>query len=81
VIKPIPARYWAPMASIWLALAALAAISGNLYLAAVAVASLGLLALSLRLEALQRQRHATLATAVSLIDAKVAARLRESRRE
>lgn len=76
--KQIPVTYWAPLASAWLALAALAVIAGNIYATLAAVASIALLGLSLRLETLQRQRHAVLATTVALLDAKVDARIRKA---
>lgn len=78
--KQIPVRYWAPLASVLLALGALAAINGSFDLTAIAAACLGLLGLSLRLEAIQRRRLALLSTTVALIDAKLDARLREGRR-
>jgi len=80
VSKQIPIHYWAPLASVLLALGALAAIKGNLYLVLFAVTCLGLLGLSLRLEAIQRRRLALLSTTVALIDAKLDARLKEGRR-
>lgn len=68
---PVPTSLWAPLASIWLALAILAGIYGQLLVAAVAGTSLGLLAVALRLDALQRQRYLVLHATVALIDAKV----------
>lgn len=72
----LPVIYWAPLASIWLALSALAAISGDPYLTFAALACLGLLTLSVRLEVIQRRRYASLAATVAYMDAKIEGRHR-----
>lgn len=72
---PIPYLYWAPLASLWLALGILAALSGNLYVAVAAGAALGLLVLSLRLNVLHARRMTVLSTTVKLLDAKLDARI------
>jgi hypothetical protein len=77
--RHFPVIYWAPLASVWIALSALAAISGDPYLAAAALAGLGLLILSVRLDVVQRRRYSSLAATVSHIDAKVEATRRYSR--
>ena len=73
---PIPYLYWAPLASLWLALAVLSAISANLYLAAACLAALGLLGLSLRLNLLLAKRLHVLGATVALLDAKLDSRSR-----
>jgi len=68
---PIPYLYWAPLASLWLALAVLSALSADPYLAVACVAALGLLGLSLRLNLLLAQRLKILGVTVALLDAKL----------
>lgn len=76
MINRLPVIYWAPLASIWLALSTLAAISGDPYLVAAALACLGLLTLSVRLDVVQRRRYASLAATIAHMDAKIESRTR-----
>ncbi len=75
--RHFPVIYWAPLASVWLALSVLAIISGTAYLAAAALACLGLLVLSVRLDVVQRRRWAALAATVADMEARHRKRLHD----
>lgn len=71
---PIPYLYWAPLASLWVALTVLAGLAADPYLAAASVAGLGLLGLCLRLNSLNAKRLVVLSATVALLDAKLNSR-------